>query len=78
MKRLLIAILFLSIFICTTWANEPVRVACVGNSVTFGAGIANRETMSYPAQLQKMMGEDYHVENFGHSGATLLRKGHNP
>ncbi len=78
MKRLLIAILFLSIFICTTLANKPIRVACVGNSVTYGAGIAERETMSYPAQLQQMLGDGYKVKNFGHSGATLLKKGHNP
>lgn len=78
MKRLLIAILFLSLFICTTLANEPIRVACLGNSVTYGAGIAERETMSYPAQLQQMLGAEYQVENFGHSGATLLKKGHNP
>ena len=25
-----------------------------------------------------MLGEKYEVKNFGHSGATLLRKGHNP
>ena len=78
MKRLLTPILFLSFLIFSTLAAEPIKIACVGNSVTYGAGIAERETMSYPAQLQQMLGEDYQVENFGHSGATLLKKGHNP
>jgi len=35
-------------------------------------------TTSYPAQLQTMLGDRYIIQNFGHSGATLLRKGHNP
>lgn len=78
MKRLFISVLILTSLFYFTYAAEPIKVACVGNSVTYGAGIAERETMSYPAQLQRMLGEDYHVENFGHSGATLLKKGHNP
>lgn len=77
-----IFILFLSVF-CTVFGlyaetSRPVRVACVGNSVTFGYGISNREQNSYPAQLQRLLGEGYEVENFGHSGATLLRRGHRP
>ena len=59
-------------------AQRAVRVACVGNSVTYGYGIANRERDSYPAQLQRMLGQGYEVKNFGHSGATLLTKGHRP
>lgn len=61
------------------WATKPViKVACVGNSVTYGYGITNRETDSYPSQLQHMLGDGYMVGNFGKSGATLLRKGHRP
>lgn len=59
-------------------AREKIRVACVGNSVTYGYLLKDREHTSYPAQLQQMLGETYDVRNFGHSGATLLRKGHNP
>lgn len=54
------------------------RVACIGNSVTYGAGIENREANSYPAQLQNMLKDNYLVGNFGKNGATLLKKGHNP
>lgn len=57
---------------------EPIRVACVGNSVTYGYGLADREVDSYPAQLQRLLGERFQVENFGHSGATLLRRGYRP
>lgn len=58
-------------------AAQTQKVACVGNSVTFGMGIENPQER-YPAQLQAMLGNNYEVRNFGHSGATLLRKGHRP
>ncbi|MDE6826885.1 MAG: cyclically-permuted mutarotase family protein [Paramuribaculum sp.] len=59
-------------------AGKPVRVACVGNSITYGFLVEDREHNSYPAKLGQMLGQDYTVGNFGHSGTTLLRKGHNP
>ncbi|MDE7449938.1 MAG: cyclically-permuted mutarotase family protein [Paramuribaculum sp.] len=58
--------------------SRPVKVACVGNSITFGYGLPDRATQSYPSLLQKTLGDAYEVGNFGHSGATLLKKGHNP
>lgn len=58
--------------------GNKIRVACVGNSVTRGYGLTSPETESYPAQLQKILGNHYEVANFGHSGATLLSKGHRP
>jgi lysophospholipase L1-like esterase len=58
--------------------DHTIRVACVGDSITFGAGIENRDENSYPAQLGKMLGEGWDVRNFGVSGATLLRKGDLP
>lgn len=61
-----------------TTEAAKIKIACVGNSVTYGAGIENRETDSYPAQLQRMLGDPYEVVNFGHSGTTLLAKGHRP
>jgi len=58
--------------------NPKIKVACIGNSVTYGYGLKDPSTESYPVELQKMLGDEYEVKNFGHSGATLLRKGHNP
>jgi sialate O-acetylesterase len=58
--------------------HDQIRIACVGNSVTYGFGLKNPAVESYPAQLQKLLGDKYIVENFGHSGATLLKKGHRP
>lgn len=72
----LIAFLFCSSAIFAQ--NPKIKVACIGNSVTYGYGLKDPSTQSYPVQLQKMLGEKYEVKNFGHSGATLLRKGHNP
>ncbi len=58
---------------------EPkIKVSCVGNSITYGMRLENREQDSYPAQLQRMLGDRYEVGNFGKSGATLLRHGHRP
>jgi acyl-CoA thioesterase-1 len=58
--------------------KEPIRVACVGDSITFGAGVKDREHNSYPVQLGKLLGEKWDVKNFGHSGATLVKKGDSP
>ena len=59
-------------------AKRRIKVACVGNSITYGYKLADPATESYPAQLQKMLGDGYEVGNFGKSGATLLNKGHRP
>lgn len=55
-----------------------VRVACVGDSITYGAGVENREHNNYPAVLGGLLGSRFEVRNFGVSGATLLRKGDKP
>jgi lysophospholipase L1-like esterase len=54
------------------------RIACIGNSITYGLGIDGRETNSYPAQLQSLLGKDYEVMNFGVSATTLLTNGNKP
>lgn len=58
--------------------TETIRVACVGDSITFGSGIKDRGTNSYPAQLSVMLGDEWDVGNFGVSGATMLKKGDRP
>lgn len=74
------AILFFSIIatLASSAAERPVKVACVGNSITYGYGVEDREQNCYPSRLQRMLGDGYEVRNFGRSGATLLNKGHNP
>lgn len=53
-------------------------MACIGNSITYGTGIADRTNDSYPSQLQRLLGSNYQVGNFGKPGATLLYHGHRP
>ncbi len=57
---------------------DVVKVACVGDSITQGVGVANAWRNSYPAVLGKLLGPGYRVKNFGFSGATLLKEGNNP
>lgn len=58
--------------------TQEIKVACIGNSITYGAGIDNREQNSYPAQLQEHLGDGYEVRNFGVSGTTALYNGITP
>ncbi|HAR64668.1 MAG TPA: hypothetical protein DCR55_00415 [Lentisphaeria bacterium] len=55
-----------------------IRVACIGDSITFGHGIPDRDNNSYPGQLGKMLGAGWDVQNFGVSGHTLLKRGDAP
>ena len=55
--------------------DETIRVACVGDSITFGAGIKDRKNDNYPVVLGRSLGERFEVRNFGVSGATLLKDG---
>lgn len=53
----------------TESTEGKIKVACVGDSITQGVGI----TETYPMVLQKILGEDYIVENFGVSGTSALK-----
>lgn len=79
MKRILFIIFALSLVVgCQEKDSTPIKIACVGDSITFGAGIANREQNSYPAQLQEYLGKGYEVKNFGVSATTVLCEGKQP
>lgn len=58
-------------------ADTPIKVACVGDSITAGSQATNA-SYAYPTQLQNLLGSAYEVKNFGVSGRTLLSKGDNP
>lgn len=58
--------------------QDALRVACIGNSITDGMTIDLKGHNGYPAQLQRILGAGYHVENYGVSARTLLRKGNLP
>ena len=73
---------FLLLLLCglQLFAQEArtIKVACVGNSITYGSGIKDRANHSYPSVLGRLLGSKYEVQNFGFSARTLLNKGDHP
>lgn len=59
-------------------SEQALRVACIGNSITDGMGIDMSEVYGYPAVLQRLLGKNYNVKNFGVSARTLMNKGDLP
>ena len=76
-RRIISLLLFFAFLVCAN-AQQKIKVACVGNSITYGSGIKNRDNDSYPAQLQQMLGDGYEVVNFGRGGRTGLAHGDRP
>ncbi len=60
------------------YEGRKIRVACVGDSITYGAGVEDREKNNYPAVLGSLIGSSFEVRNFGRSGATLSKAGDLP
>lgn len=65
-------------YVNTEPKEGQIKVACVGDSITYGHGISDWKNNSYPAVLQELLGEDYHVANFGSSGACVNPDGDQP
>ncbi len=57
------AISFQSMKTQAVFPVQPVRVACVGDSIT--------EISGYPSDLQLLLGDNYTVGNFGVTGSTV-------
>ena len=56
----------------TTEASEgQIRVACVGDSTTYGHGISSWPKNNYPEVLQNLLGKEYHVNNYGVSSFAV-------
>ena len=73
MKKLILMLLLFAASLAG--AAEKTKVACIGDSITYGHGLADRANESYPAQLQKLLDEfepgKYEVRNFGNSGRGI-------
>ncbi|MBN1515671.1 hypothetical protein JXA32_03780 [Candidatus Sumerlaeota bacterium] len=84
MKRRAIHSIPVAVFVlCSGFAFSadqpaPKKVACVGDSITYGMTIKDRVKDCYPAQLALALGEKWSVQNFGVNKATLLKKGDYP
>jgi lysophospholipase L1-like esterase len=57
-------------------AQNKIKVACIGNSITEGADIERGSR--YPDVLQQLLGDSYEVSNFGIGSRTLLKRGDFP
>lgn len=55
-----------------------IKVACVGDSITYGHGVTPWQKNNYPAVLQELLSDDYNVQNFGVSGTTAHSTGDQP
>jgi len=53
--------------------DTPIRIACVGDSITAGFTSSNPAVYSYPSQLQNLLGDGYVVGNYGKTGYTLMK-----
>lgn len=86
MKKIILLIaVFLSLFFsCASIAKshtddiDKIKVASVGDSITYGLHIHKRNENSYPRQLEKKLGSSFSVTNFGVSSATLMSVGNKP
>ena len=78
-KTIILLCALLYIGIATAQETEKIKIACIGNSITYGSGIKDRANDSYPAVLNRLLGKDkYDVRNYGVGARTLLNKGDHP
>lgn len=71
-------LLLLSLLLSIWEPAATIKIACVGDSITFGAGIEDRKQNAYPKLLNDLLGKPYVVRNFGVNGRTALKKGDYP
>jgi len=75
----LTAILLLGLVLSVhSMAQSPIKVVCIGNSITEGWGLTNPLTEAYPVQLANLLGSTYEVLNCGVSARTMLKHGDVP
>jgi sialate O-acetylesterase len=76
--RPLISLLAILLLTGSSFRGPFVKIACVGDSITFGYGLPKGS--DYPSQLERMLSPTVGggVLNFGVNGATLLRHGDCP
>lgn len=69
-SRKMLPVLLLAAGTVSALRAEPTKVACVGDSITFGYLIPQREKVHYPNVLGELLGKDFEVRNFGNPGKT--------
>ncbi len=58
--------------------KNQIKVACVGDSITFGCTVRNWRKNNYPAVLSNLLGEKYCVNNFGYTNRTAIKSADYP
>jgi acyl-CoA thioesterase-1 len=54
-------------------APNTCKIACVGDSITYGTLVKNRRANCYPTQLGRLLGAKFSVRNFGANGRAMQR-----
>jgi acyl-CoA thioesterase I len=79
LKYCFLLVLFIIGFQESIAQSAKARIACIGNSITFGARTLNPDLESYPAVLSDRLNSsgyvNYQVKNLGIGGATMIRFG---
>lgn len=60
------------------YKDGQIKVALVGDSVTYGHSLKNWPKNNYPALLSKALGDKYCVKTYGVSGSTVQPDGDQP
>ena len=58
-------------------ANKKL-IACIGDSVTFGAGVRENRDQTWEHYLNELLGDDFQVLNYGINARTLQNEGDYP
>lgn len=58
--------------------NGKIRVACVGDSITYGCTVGNWRKNNYPTVLGNLLGGNYCVNNFGYTNRTAIKSADYP
>jgi acyl-CoA thioesterase I len=72
--KALVLLLFLVIISC----KHEIKVACVGDSITEGYGLAYQSKSAFPVVLDSILGINYSVLNCGRSATTMQKDGSLP
>ena len=58
--------------------GSKIKVACVGDSITYGCTVGNWRKNNYPTVLGNLLEENYCVNNFGYTNRTAIKSADYP
>ncbi len=60
------------------FSADKIHIACIGDSITYGAGVNGKKEETWEYFLNEKLGERYQVLNYGISARTLQKQGDYP